>query len=246
MPAPHDVPARPDLPGAERIWSRSRVPLLAAAALILIQAVVAAINLSPLADHYTVRVLFDVNGEATLVAWLSSAVLLVIAGGAGLAAVADRAAGISRRLWLGWALVGILFVGLSADEAAGLHELIGEKAHRVLDVEGLPSLYTWVLVVAPLGLVAAILMIRWFVVGIGLRSATGKLGTAAVLLWAAVPVLEALDPSLGGPVALSVIEESLEAVGEALLLAGVLLYLATPGRFCALVEHLGGPVEPSG
>jgi hypothetical protein len=63
-------------------------------------------------------------------------------------------------------------------------------------------------------------------------------------LWLAVPALEALDPSLGGPALLSVIEESLESAGEALMLAGVLVYLGTPGRLTALARRAPAPEEP--
>ena len=237
-PQPGTTPRLATRPGG-------RLPWVVAGSLVLVQAAVAAINLTPLIDSYTVRTLFDVNGEANLVAWLSSAVLLAIGAGAGLAAAADRAAAAPRRRWLGWALIGIFFAVLSADEAAGLHELIGEKAHRVLDISALPSLYTWVLVVGPIGLVAAVLLVHWFVTTIGFRSITGRLGLVAIALWLGVPALEALDPSLGGPVALSVIEESLEAVGEALFLAGVLCYLACPGRFTALASRLASPPEAS-
>jgi hypothetical protein len=218
-----------------------RTAIVAAAGLLLIQAAVAAVNLSPLIDRYTVAVLLDVNGEANLVAWLSSATLLAIAAGAGVAAAADRASGRPRPLWVGWALVAALFTLLSADEAAGLHELIGEKAHRFVDIDALPSLYTWVLVVAPVGLVAAGLLLRWCAKTLGLKSATARLTLAAIVLWLAVPILEELDPFLGGPVLLSVIEESLETAGEALMLAGVLIYLGRPRRLTALVSRFDSP-----
>jgi hypothetical protein len=207
-------------------------------ALAAVQAVVAAVNLSPLIDRYTVARLLNVNGEANLVAWLSSAVLLAIAGGAAVCAAADRDTGGPRRLWTGWAAVSAFFVVLSIDEAAALHELVGEKVHRFLDVDALPSLYTWVLVVAPVGLVAAVLMIRWFARAVGLGTPTGRLALTAVALWLMVPVLEALDPTLGGPMLLSVVEESLESLGEALMLAAVLLYLGTPGRLSALAVRV--------
>lgn len=222
-----------------------RPAAIVVAALALVQAIVAAINLSPLIKHYSVAALVDVNGEANLTAWLSSAILLAIAVAAAVAAVADRATGTSRRRWLGWALIAALFVLLSVDETAGLHELTGEEAHRLLDSAALPSLYTWVLVVAPVGMVAAFAMARWFAKTIGLSSATGRLAIAAILMWLAVPALEALDPTLGGPALLSVVEESLETAGEALMLAGVVVYLGAPGRLTALARRVPGAGEPS-
>jgi len=241
LPAP-PVSAAPPL--GRRADGAKRAAYWVAGALILIQALVAAVNLSPIGDRYTVKSLFDVNGEANVVAWLSSAALLLTAAGAGLAAAADRAQGAPRRLWVGWALVAALFTLLSLDEAARLHELAGEKAHHLIDLEALPSLYTWVLVAAPVGVAAALLLDRWIRRVIGLRTPTGRLTLAAIILWLGVPALEALDPSLGGPLVLSVIEESLEAVGEALMLAGVLVYLGTPGRFTALAAR-GAGSEPS-
>ncbi|MCU0280555.1 MAG: hypothetical protein MUE66_01705 [Acidimicrobiia bacterium] len=241
--APTQAPAAPRT--APQSNPAVRPAAIVVAALGLVQAAVAAVNLSPLIDHYTVAALVDVNGEANLTAWLSSAVLLVTAAGAGLAAVADRTAGASQRRWLGWALIAAFFVLLSADETAGLHELIGEEAHRLFDFAALPSLYTWVLVVAPVGMVAAFLMARWFVKAIGAATASGRLAIAAIALWLAVPALEALDPTLGGPAVLSVIEESLESAGEALMLAGVLVYLGGPGRLTALARRVPAPEEPT-
>jgi hypothetical protein len=203
-------------------------------ALAAVQAAVVAVNLSPLMDHYTVARLLDVNGEANLTAWFASAVLLSIAGAAGLCAAADRASGAPRRLWGGWALVAAFFVLLSVDETATLHELIGEKAHRFIHIDALPSLYTWVVVLTPVGLVAAILLIRWFAHVVGLKTLAGRLALVAVAMWLMVPVLEALDPTLGGPQVLSAIEETLETLGEALMLAALILYLRAPGRLSAL------------
>ena len=101
------------------------------------------------------------------------------------------------------------------------------------------------LVVAPVGLAAAFLMARWFARTIGLSSAPGTLALAAIALWLAVPALEALDPSLGGPALLSVIQESLESAREALMLAGVLMYLGTPGRLTALARRVPISGEPT-
>lgn len=222
--------------------SRAAHPaLIVAATLLLLQAGIVAVNLTPLIERYTVSDLLDVNGEANLPSWLSASALLAIAAAAGLAAWADRLAARPRPLWRGWALIAGLFVLLSADEAAGLHELIGEKVHRIVQIEALPSLYSWVLVVAPLGLVTVIFLIRWLAANLGFGSPTARLALEAIALWLAVPVLEALDPTHGGPRLLSVFEETLEVGGEALFLAGVILYLGMPGRLSALASHLAKP-----
>jgi len=99
-----------------------------AIALLAVQAALAAINLSPLIGRYTVDRPFDMNAETTLPSWFSAALLLAIA------AVAAAA-----RHYGAWGEISLFFLLLSADEAASLHELPGEKASRFLDIEALPS-----------------------------------------------------------------------------------------------------------
>lgn len=50
-----------------------------------------------------------------------------------------------------------------------------------------------------------------------------------MLLWLLVPVLEAVDPTLGGPRLLVVVEESLEAAGSILMLGAMALHLSALG-----------------
>lgn len=66
------------------------------------------------------------------------------------------------------------------------------------------------LVVAPIALIGALWMLKWLGSTVGFHSATTRLSMAAVGLWVIVPVLESLDPSLGGPRPLIVVEETLE------------------------------------
>ena len=208
------------LPVVERTWLRTFV-----LALVAVQTSVVLVNLSPLIDRYAVGELLDVNTEGTLVVWLSSTLLIGIAGLAAFAGMAERERAAMPRIWIGWLVVAGLFVLLSADETASIHELVGELVSRVLDVSFLPSLYTWVLVVAPLGLVIVVWMIHWFASVVGLRTPTGRLLMIAFGMWLMVPLLEAVDPSLGGPRWLVVIEETLETVGETLMLAALVGYM---------------------
>ena len=204
------------------------------AALLAIHGLIATINLSPLIDSYTVGVVLDVNLEGTAVVWLSSATLLVVAGLAAMAA-AESPQGTRRR---GWLFIAAVFVAASLDETASLHELAGEKAARLVEIDWLPSLYTWVAVVAPLALVVAVWMLRWF--RSNLTRVPARLVLMALALWVAVPVLEALDPALGGPRLLIVIEETFEGVGEALMLAAMLLHLTTDDRVDAEGHRISG------
>ena len=192
----------------------------------LAHATIAAMNLSPLMDSYFIGEVLDVNLENTFVVWLSSAALLSIALVAFAAAWLDPA----KHTHTGWAVIGFAFVLLSVDETASLHELAGELAGRVASVSWLPSLYTWVIVVAPVAAIGAVWMLRWLGRTLGWRTAEGRMAVIAILMWMTVPLLEAVDPTLGGPRLLVVIEESIEAGGEVLLLWAVLLHVAAFDR----------------
>lgn len=185
---------------------------------------VAVINLTPLIDRDAVGRVLDMNGEANAVSWLSSTLLLGIGVLAGFAAYLSRGADRAR-----WAIIAAFFMLLSIDETASLHELAGELASRVAEVEPLPSLYLWVIVVAPFAAAFAIWMIRWIWGEFGAGSTEARMALVAVALWLAVPLLEAADPSLGGPRALIVVEESLEFAGEILMLGALSLHLISRG-----------------
>jgi hypothetical protein len=120
------------------------------------------------------------------------------------------------------------FVILSIDETAGLHEAAGALVSRVVAVDWLPGTNLWVLVVAPLAAIGAGAMLWWFRLHVGWSGFAGRLAIAAVALWVLVPVAEAVAPSLGMPRVLIVLEETLEGVGEALMLGSAILL--TTGR----------------
>jgi hypothetical protein len=186
-------------------------------ALYAVVIVIALVNLSPWVDGGTVRYVFDMNAEANLVSWLSSALLLAIAGSS---AYAAASAGRDR---VGWIAISALFVLLSADETARLHEQVGRLAARVVKVSWLPGSYVWVIVLGPIAAVAAGWMLVW------MRRAIGRIAfrmaIAAVVAWVLVLVPEAIAPSLGPESRLFVLEESLEFAGEILMLGAVAWHL---------------------
>ena len=57
--------------------------------LAAVQALIAAINLSPLIERYAVAEILDLNAEATLPAWLSSSLLFSIAAAAAAGGASD-------------------------------------------------------------------------------------------------------------------------------------------------------------
>ena len=84
--------------------------------------------------------LLDINGEGNLPAWFSSMLLLATAGAAGFAAAVFRRRGAA---WRHWAGLAVLFVALSIDEAASIHELF-DRLRGVLDTSGL-LFFPWVI-----------------------------------------------------------------------------------------------------
>jgi hypothetical protein len=94
--------------------------------------------------------LFDLDAEANLPTWFSSASMLAAACLAWMIASARRGAGgRDRRYWLG---IAAMFVYLSADEGARIHEMLS----FVKRADMLPALlyYSWVL----FGIVAVLLV----------------------------------------------------------------------------------------
>ena len=112
---------------------------------------------------------------------------------------------------------------LSLDETASIHELLGLVfSARMGDIAGISGLYTWVVLLAPIGLVAALIMGRWLPRKAGPRSGDRSLIIAALTMWMLVPAVELLDPINGQARHLIVLEESLELIDMALMLAAFL------------------------
>jgi hypothetical protein len=175
------------------------------------------VNLSPLIDSWAVGEMLELDAESNAAVWFSSTTLLA------LAVIAFDLAARHRIDRLPWALIGAFFALLSLDETASMHELVGTLfSTRVGEIAALPGLYAWVAVVAPVALVAALLMGRWLWTKAGPRTPERLLILSALAMWFLVPVAEMLDPILGQPRVLVVAEESLELVGMALMLGALL------------------------
>ncbi len=181
---------------------------------LAITAILVAINISPLIDSWTVSYLFELNAESNAAVWYSSTTLLLISLIALDLAVQPRPDARS------WGLVAAMFAFLSLDESASIHELVGHLfTEHVASIDALPGLYAWVAVLAPVALVAAVLLGRWLMRQAEPGTPERRLGLAALGVWTLVPVAEFLDPLLGMPRPLVVLEESLELVGMAFMLA---------------------------
>lgn len=90
---------------------------------------------------------FDLDDEGTLPAWYSSAILLFCSALLGAIAVLARQA--SDKDWTRWALLGAIFVFLSADEASAIHETAIMPLRNAFGFSGVLH-FSWVIVAAPL------------------------------------------------------------------------------------------------
>jgi len=191
----------------------------------------------------------DLDQEANLTTWYSSVKLLGIAGMS--AAVAARhSAANGRGMARLWLINAVVFLGLSADETASLHESF---ARWVLDLPALEALrstltrgdelkasYAWVWVFLPLILLATAFLTYLF-----LKSFRGQpglsvlFGLGLVSLLSAV-VLEGLVMTFPPLVEwgveqtdryllLTTFEECGELVGSTLLMAAISIYYARAG-----------------
>jgi len=94
------------------------------------------------ASVWRVVQLFNLDVEGTIPSWYSSCALLGAAGLLGLIARAERERG--SQDWRYWAGLAVIFVALSADEAASIHELAIHPLRRALGVSGVLA-FAWVI-----------------------------------------------------------------------------------------------------
>lgn len=204
----------------------------------------------------------DLAHEANVVAWYSSSLLLL--GGvtaailAWLWSVAPAPFTWRRRLHIGgWLLIGMMLIGLAADEVAQVHEWLGNRVpHHVgagETVLGLTRAFRWLIVLAPLIVGGAALLV-WFACTC-LRGGPRLLVIGGVGCWLgtiAAEYVESIQWRTGMPRGLQVpIEEGLEIIGTTLILiAFVEVLRRTLLTFCeerapALVRGACGEPAPA-
>src|ERR687883_1117685 len=180
---------------------------------------------------------FSLDKEANVPSWFSSALLLTAA--AMLALVALDALGRKARWGRHWAGLSVVFVVLSLDETAEIHERIGSWLRAHLHLHG-PLHYAGVIPMLALALFVGITYLRFLValpastrLGIVVSSAiyiSGAAGVEAISGWWA----EGHGSKSTGLLVLSTFEENLEMIGTTLFILVVLAYLARFGRAVAL------------
>jgi hypothetical protein len=180
---------------------------------------------------------FSLDREANVPSWFSSALLLTAAGLLALVALdALTRKAPWRRHWAGLSLV---FVVLSLDETAEIHERIGSWLRAHLHLHG-PLNYAGVVPALALALFVGITYVRFLralpratLLGILVAAAiyiTGAAGVEAASGWWA----EGHGSRSTALLLVSTVEENLEMVGTLLFILVVLAYFARLGRSVAL------------
>lgn len=173
--------------------------------------------------------LFSFDEELNIPTWYSSSALLLASALLAIIAIAKRQARDRfRRYWLGLALI---FLYLSLDEAASIHEMAIAPLHEALNTGGV-LYYAWVIpgAVFTLGVLLAYLrfltrlprsITALFLVG-GALFVTGALGMELVGGW--YDELHGRDNLTYGLITMC--EELLEMLGIIVFIYGLLLYIS--------------------
>jgi hypothetical protein len=169
--------------------------------------------------------LFNLDREANLPAWYSSATLLLCAVLLAVIAADKRhAADRYARHWIGLALI---FLFLAADEAAGIHENFGRWGTRLLGLDR-PSHFAWLAISVPLVTIISLIYARFFL-RLPRRTMIFFL-IAAILFLGGVFGIETIGYSfLTGPrgtyASLAILEEFAEMTGIAVFALALVDYL---------------------
>jgi len=189
--------------------------------------------------------LFDLDAEANVPTWVSSAKLLIIAGLALFNWDGERRDPALRHRWL-WLGVALLFTAMSLDETASLHEraaraLVAHGPARnlratLLGGDSAKDSFAWVVLFAPLALAAIFFLVGFAWTRRQRLRRVAPFGLAGLACYVGAMVLEPaavyFSPAMATWDAVarrryqrfSTIEETLEIVGTTLLVFTVLTY----------------------
>ena len=182
--------------------------------------------------------LFDTNGEANIPSWYSSSALL--AASALLFVIATLKAQTADDYVLHWKCMGLIFLYLSLDETAVIHEMLSKPLQALLQTSGW-LYYPWVLV-AGFGIILLSILYAKFLLHLPAKIRRGCLLAGITFVCGAIVVecFQAKQHSIGQNSAVDVlvtttIEEFLEMTGIALFIHTLLQYLneQLPGQTSA-------------
>lgn len=226
-------PGQPDAISARTVlfW------LLGGGALLAVLSIATKV-LDDLPGMATLEPIFDLNGEGNVAAWYGSALWLLSGTLAALIAISKRAGG--GEFVVHWFGIAAVCVFLSIDEAALIHETMGNVLRRSvfdrwpqLDIDG-GWIYSWMYY--GIALVAAFLLLfRRFMLHLprriliamvvaGAVFLTGALGIESIS--AAVEHENIREPTGNEWTAIITAEEGFEMAGVALFVYALMLYVA--------------------
>lgn len=168
----------------------------------------------------------DLEHEVSIPTWFSHSILLLAAVFLAIVAhAACRQQQRDRRYWTGLA---ILFLYLSIDEGASLHELLAEPVRKALDIQNSFFVLAWIL---PAGLLAALFGLVYFRFWWRLAPPVRwRFAVAAAVYLGGALGAEALSSAYAarygvenfGMALVRVVEEGMEMIGVCILIAGAL------------------------
>ncbi|MGB3681953.1 MAG: hypothetical protein WA990_05650 [Rubrobacteraceae bacterium] len=171
--------------------------------------------------------LFELDSDQNIPTWYSSSMLLICAGLLAIIAAAARR-NIYRIQWIGLSLI---FLYLSADEAASIHEKMSPAVERLIPISGFSD-YAWIFLYAPLVLIFALAYLGFLR---ALPAETKHLFILAGSLYVAGALgMEAIDGTYASIYGssnvvyslLTHIEEVLEMLGVVVFFYSLLLYIS--------------------
>lgn len=187
--------------------------------------------------------LWDLDTEDTVPTWFST---LLLAGIGALLLAWRRELGASGRAGWAWTFLGAVFLALSFDEMASLHERLGGVVGSALSIDSGPLLYAWV-IPAAVALVAFVVVLMPFLRSLHRVTLTRFVVAGAVFVGGALGlelVGGALTSSVGTEAtvswAVTALEETLEMAGALLFLRGIMLH-----RELVLTEAEGREPQPA-
>jgi hypothetical protein len=209
-------------------------------AFVVAGATVMAIELLTGSDYLLgISHLLNLNREGNLPAWFSSALLLTAAG-----LLTVTAVDAPRQVRPRWYILGAVFVLLSVDEAAAMHELLNVPLRAALETRSL-LYFPWIL--AGLSFAALVGLAEWRLL-VSLPAAVRRrfLAAGAVYVGGAAGLEAIAAPVYSGGrlptlhTILIVVEESMEMAGVALFILALLRYLEDR-RFHATIRVIDEP-----
>lgn len=187
--------------------------------------------------------LFSVNAEETIPTWYATLLLFVAAVLlAFIALVKSRNKEPYARHWLG---LTAIFLYLSMDEGAVIHEIFSDALQARFDTSGYLT-FAWLLLFVPLALIIALLYLRFL---LHLPAPTRNLFIISGLLYlGGAVIVEAISANqydIGGGVtfpylAIATVEELMEMLGVVVFIFGLLSY-AVRERMTAVVGFASMP-----